>query len=431
MRKRAVVTRRDFLARLGALGVGGAGLLAGQPALARRRVSPNDRIVTGHIGIGGMGGGHLGGFATNPQVEVAAVCDVHAGRCAAAAETVARGGGKAAQYGDFRRVLDREDIDAVVIATPDHWHAIPTVWACAAGKDVYCEKPLSLTIAEGRAMVEAARRYGRIVQVGTQQRNQSHIRHAVELVRSGRIGTLTECQVWFGTSGGGGWPADEAVPAEIDWEMWLGPAPRVPYNPARFGNFRMFWDYSGGVLTDWGTHLIDIIQWGAGVDAPRTIEAHGRYANDGIFDPPETSKIVYEYDGFTLTWSQPPPDPLPLGTNRSYGMYFEGTEGRLFVDRELYIIDPASADEEPIGEGDFRLGPGRGHAEEWLECIRSRTLPTSDVEIGHRSTSTPHLGNIAFRIGRKLTWDGAAERFVDDEEANRWLARPYRAPWHL
>ncbi len=229
---------------------------------------------------------------------------------------------------------------------------------------------------------------------------------------------------------GGGWPADEDPPPELDWDMWLGPAPWVPYNPERFGNFRMFWDYSGGRLTDWGTHLIDIIHWGTGEDTPVYIEAKGRYANDGIFDMPETLEVTYEYPSYTMIWSQPPPDPLPLG-RPGHGMYFEGTEGRLFVDREGYIVEPQEADAEPIGEDEFRLPRVPGHTGEWLQCIKTRELPTSDVAVGHRSTSAPHLGNIAFKLSRRLHWDGEAEQFVGDDEANRMVGKPYRAPWRL
>jgi predicted dehydrogenase len=427
------VTRRQFLARAAALGLTAAGAtgMSAWPARAQsRRISANETIVTGHIGIGGMGGGHLGGFAHNPRCRVAAVCDVQEERRNHAAEVVAEAGGRADAYDDFRRVLERDDIDAVVIATPDHWHALTTITACEAGKDVYCEKPMTLTIEEGQAMIRTARRYGRIVQIGTQQRSQEHIRHAVCLVRSGRIGKVTLARTWFGGGGGGGYPPDEPVPPGLDWEMWLGPAPWRPYNPARFSNFRMFTDYSGGRLTDWGTHLIDIIHWGTGEDAPVSIEAKGRMSTDGCYEMPETLEITYEYPTFTMIWSQPPPDPLPMGIP-DYGMYFEGTEGRLFVDREKYIIEPEEADAEPLGPGDFTLPPSKGHSGEWLDCIVTRELPVSDVAVGHRSTSAPHLGNLAFRLGRKLNWDREAERFIGDDEANRMLSKPYRAPWHL
>ncbi len=430
MPKRRTVTRRDFLQRLAA-GAAVAGT-AWTHAAARAQVPGADAPVRiGHIGLGGMGSGHLNGFARNPRCRVVAVCDVHLSRAESAAGVVEAAGGSADVYQDFRHVLDRDDVDAVVIATPDHWHTLPTIMACEAGKDVYCEKPLHLFIDEGKAMVAAARRYGRVVQVGTQQRNQTHIRHAVELVRSGRIGKVHTCHTWFGGGSGGGWPEPGAIPPELDWDMWLGPAPWVPYHQLRFGNFRMFWDYSGGRLTDWGTHLIDIIHWGTGEDAPLSIEATGRYANDGVYDMPETMTITYQYPTYTMIWSQPPPDPLPLGENREYGMYFEGSDGRLFVDREKYIIEPEEADDEPIGEDGFVLGPGISHGDDWMNCIATRERPTSDVAIGHRSTSAPHLGNIAFRLGRKLNWDPVAERFIGDNEANRWLDRPYRAPWHL
>ena len=432
------ISRRKFLGELGRRAAGfGVGLAAAQGIMRSTsraqetgKLPPSERLVLGFIGLGGKGTGHLRSFVNMPECSVAAVCDVHKQRRERAAEIVARAGGKAAAYDDFRRVIERADIDAVVIATPDHWHALPMVCACEAGKDVYVEKPLALTIAEGQKMVQAARRYNRVVQVGTQQRAGNHFRHCVELLRSGRLGQIKFCRTWFGARSGGGWPADEPPPPELNWDLWLGPAPYVPYNPARFFNFRMFWDYSGGMLTDWGTHLIDIIQWGTGEDAPIYIEARGSYADDGIYEVPATMEVVYTYRTFTMIWTQPPPDPLPLG-RPGHGMYFEGTKGRLFVDRRGYIVEPEELDQEPLGPNDFHLPRVPSHTAEWVECVKTRKRPTSDIAVGHRSTSTPHLGNIAFRLGRKLHWDPEKEQFVDDSEANRWLAKPYRAPWHL
>ncbi len=438
MQSQSRLTRRQFVSRIGLETARyGVGLAAAQGILgslsrarAQGKAPPSERIVTGHIGLGGMGTGHLRAFAGSSRVSVAAVCDVHRERRERGAEIVAERGGQATPYNDYREIIDRDDIDAVVIATPDHWHALPTIHACEAGKDVYCEKPMTLTIEEGRRMIAAARRFRRIVQIGTQQRAGEHFRHCVELLRSGRIGKISFCRTWFGGGSGGGWPEDRDPPPELDWDMWLGPAPWVPFSSARFGNFRMFWDYSGGRLTDWGTHLIDIIHWGTGEDSPVTIEATGRYANDGIYDMPESLQVTYEYPSFTMVWSQPPPDPLPLG-RAGHGMYFEGSAGRLFVDRQGYIVEPEEIDKEPIGDNEFRLPRVANHRDEWLDCVKSRQLPTSDVAVGHRSTSAPHLGNIAFRLGRRLEWDGEAEQFIGDDAANRMVGKPYRAPWHL
>ena len=431
-------TRREFLRKTGRQVIGfGVGLSAAQgitrmvaQAQMTGKLPLSESVVTAHIGIGGMGGGHLGGCIGNPRIRPAAVVEVHAGRRRAAAQRIRDAGGQADEYVDYREALARDDIDAVVIATPDHWHALPSIHACEAGKDVYCEKPMTLTIAEGQKMIAAARRYGRIVQIGTQQRAGGHFRDVVERLRSGLIGKITLTRTWFGGGSGGGWPADGAPPPEIDWDMWLGPAPWVPYNSARFGNFRMFWDYSGGRLTDWGTHLIDIIHWGTGEDAPLEIEATGRYANDGIYDMPETMEITYTYPTHTMIWSQPPPEPLPLG-DPGHGMYFEGDRGKLFIDRGGWQTDPPELKNEPLPANAFRLPRVAGHMEEWLDCIKSRELPTSDVAVGHRSTSAPHLGNIAFRLGRRLRWDPEKEQFIGDDEANRWVGKPYRAPWHL
>jgi len=427
------LTRREFLKRAGGAAVGAAlstSALASAGAQPAEPVPANEKIVLGLIGCGGMGNHNLGIFTANPDVEIAALCDVDQSHLD---QTMARLQGKPTPYRDFRALLERKDIDAVIVATPDHWHALVMTLACEAGKDVYVEKPVATTIREGRAMVKAARRYGRVVQVGTQQRSDAHFRRAVEIVRSGAIGAVSLCRTWncANESGEGiGNPPDGDPPPELDYDMWLGPAPKRPYNPNRCHyRFRYFWDYAGGKITDWGTHLIDIVQWAMEVEAPLAVAASGgKYVVTDNRETPDTMEAVYDYPGFTMVYS------LRLGNGRSpeghnYGMEFYGTRGTLFVDRGGFEVFPEGAATEPVKSGGSQQN--QPHVREFLDCIRTRSRPVSDIRVAHRSTSAPHLGNIALHVGRKIYWDADRECIVDDDEANRLLGRAYRAPWHL
>jgi len=422
------VTRRQFLKKAG--GVAAAAAVAGPVILSQRVFGANERIIMGAIGCGGMGSGDINYFRANPEVEFAAVCDVDRNHLE---EAVDKAGGKAAPYSDFRKLLERKDIDAVIVATPDHWHALPTILACESGKDVYCEKPLATSIGEGRAMVNAARRYGRVVQVGTQQRSGAHFQRAVEIVRSGQIGKVTLCRTWnVGNElpDGIGNPPDGNPPPELDYDMWLGPAPKRPYNPNRSHyTFRHFWDYAGGKITDWGTHLIDIIHWGMGVDAPLAVAASGgKYAIPDNRETPDTQEVIFDHPGFTLTYSYRGANGYPMD-GEDYGMQFHGTDGTLFIDRGGFKVTPEDERTEPVTSGGS--AQNEPHVRNFLDCVKSRARPTCDVEITHRTTTACHLGNIALLTGRKLYWDRENERIVNDEEANRLLCKPYRAPWHL
>jgi len=429
------VTRREFFRRsgVGAVGYGlaAAGCASMKGALTPQpptKVAPSEKIVIGMIGVKNMGGAHLNGLLGKPDVVIAALCDVDESvRLAARRRT----GDKADIYNDYRELLDRKDIDAVVIATPDHWHALTTIHACQAGKDVYCEKPLALTIEEGRAMVTAARRYNRIVQMGTQQRSQQHFRHVCELVQNGRIGKVKLVRTWFGPNPYQAWVPDSDPPPGLDWDMWLGPAPWVPFNPLRHPyNFRYFRDYSGGLMTDWGIHLNDIAQWGMGADytGPRSVEATGTMYPDNMFEWPQTMEAKYEYDNFTLIWSQGLEIPEP---GQGYGVKFYGDKGSIFVDRSTYKIHADTEIDEAIGSDDIRLYESHDQQRNWLDCIKARKLPICEVEIGHRATTLSHLANISFLLGRKVQWDPDKEHFIGDEAANRMIGKPQRAPWHL
>jgi predicted dehydrogenase len=381
-----------------------------------------ERIRIACIGLGNQGGGNMGRVLKN----VVAVCDVDRDRLAKAAAVAEKAVGKVEAVTDYRRLLDRKDIDAVVVTTPDHWHALITADACAAGKDVYCEKPLSLTIAEGRAMVKAARKHNRIVQTGSQQRSDAKFRQACELVRSGKIGKVRTVRVGIpGVNFKGPGVADSDPPAELDYDLWLGPAPKRPYNAKRVHyNFRFFWDYSGGQMTNWGAHHLDIAQWGLGMDESGPVAAEGkaRYHKDGLFEVPEFCEVTLTYaDGVKII----------CGQGEKGGTLFEGEKGKIFVTRGKIEADPAELLTAPRSESDVRLYASDSHFGNWLDCIRTRKAPICDVEIGHRSATVCHLANIALRTGRKITWDPAKEEIVGDPEAAKLVSRPYREPFKL
>lgn len=430
MSKEAPITRRRFLK--GVAAAAAAPYLVGRAAWGQV-APPSDRITVGCIGVGGMGSGHLGGLLARGQVQVVAVCDVDTERREAARNAVDqryasdRGSGTyrgCAAYNDFRELLARDDIDAVLIATPDHWHALIAIAAAAAGKDIYCEKPLSLTIAEGRAMVNAVRRYGRVFQTGSQQRSDGNFRLACELVRSGRIGKVQTVHVAVGGPSGECHLPAEPVPPGLDWDLWLGPAPWRPFNrllhPA---NWRAYRDYSGGGMTDWGAHHFDIAQWGLGMDESGPVEV---LPPDGK----ERPLLTYRYANGVRMYHGGGPEVF--ANREGNGILFTGTEGKVEVNRSFFRTWPEAIAREPLGPDDVHLYRTRGHnVDDWLECIRTRRRPVCDVEIGHRSVTVCHLGNLAYWLNRPIRWDPKREQVVGDPEANRWVDRPMRAPWCL
>ncbi len=446
------IERRDFLKT----SVTAAGAIAADEALGAPAIETtgsilgaSDQIRIGIIGCGGQGNWDASDFAKQPNTRIVALCDVYEGSLDETLKNAALklDPAKTPFFKDFRRLLEDKNIDAVIIATPDHWHALPMIMACQAGKDVYVEKPLSLTIDEGRRMVEAARRYNRVVQVGTQQRSARHFQKAVELVRAGKLGKISRVHAWNYDGEfprGIGNPPDEAPPAGLDWDFYLGPAPKAPFNQNRFlGNFRWFWDYSGGKITDWGTHLIDIVHWAMNVDAPTGVSASGgKYVLEDNRETPDTLMVTYEYPGFVLTYENRTTNSRGQDGRWGYGVMFYGTAATMFVDRGGFEIMPEMEgrrrDDLFVSRTETaRMSVQRGdpshfdHVRNFIECMKSRQLPISDVEIGHRSTSAPHLGNIALRSGDKIKWDGANEKIVGNAEASKWLSREYRAPWKL
>ncbi len=429
------LNRRRFLKRTVAAAAGATGLpyVISSSAMGAGNVAPSNRITLGFIGMGKMMSGHLGGFLGKPGVQVVAVCDVesrrmlHHQRRVDDYYTQHRGKGTykgCAAYRNFLALVERPDIDAVVIATPDHWHTLNSLAAIRRGKDVYCEKPLTLTINEGKVLTEAVRRYSRVFQTGSQQRSEWQFRLACELVRNGRIGKVHTVHVNVG-----GPPQDCRLPAHpvpngLDWDFWLGPAPYRPYNAdiapgmdyAGWPNFRAYRDYSGGGMTDWGAHHFDIAQWGLGMDGSGPVE----------ITPPDDkghSRLTYKYaNGIVMTHG---------GAAGRAGVEFVGETGRVLVNRGYIETKPADILDGPIGPNDLHLHPSGSHQDNWLACVRSRSTPICDVEIGHRSVTVCHLGNIAYWLKRPLKWDPVKEEFVNDDEATRLMQRPMRAPWRL
>ena len=397
------------------------------------------------IGVGVRGRDHhLRFLLANPRVDVAAVCDVDQGRAdLAAAITAQAGKTKPLVFYDFRRLLERRDVDAVVISTPDHWHSIIAIQAMEAGKDVYCEKPLTLFIAEGRRMVNVARQYGTAFQVGSQQRSDWRFRQAVSLVRKGRIGRLVRVTTHLGnpgtTSGAfvhpGSWEPVETPPAGLDWDMWLGPAPYKSYSPNRCHfEFRYHLDHSGGRITDWGAHHNDIAQWALGADAsgPVKIEGQGGFNKAGPYDYANFLEVRYRFPGGV---------ELLCENEHGNGVRFQGADGWIFVSRlRLEASDPEIL-AEPVEGLDTRRYDDRNKTEEipgtdehhnnWLDCIRTRGRCVADIEAGHRSASICHLGNIAMRLARPLQWDPAKESFDGDAAAEILKDKAFRAPWRL
>lgn len=397
--------------------------------LRKKKFGPNDQINVAVIGPGGSKGGYKQGLhdtlaiAAQPGVKVVAACDVDETHLNEAAERL---GPECRKYRDFRELLAQKDIDAVVIGTPDHWHAYMCIAAMKAGKDVYCEKPLTLTIDQGKKIVKTWRETGAVFQTGSQQRSDKRFRLACELVRNGRIGRLTKVEAHLPTGPIGGPFPVEDVPPDFDWDMWLGPAPMVDYTHHRtHGSFRWWLDYSGGMLTDWGAHHCDIAQWGLGTDrsGPISVQAYGRGPKIGVncYDtiPEFDVTLIYE-NGVHLRVTNEGPN----------GVHFYGEEGWIFVSRgEIRASDPKII-EEPLPSNAIRLYESDNHAANFVECIRTRRQPICDAEIGHRSVTICHLCNISLKLGgRKLRWDPVKEEFIGDPEANALLKRPARAPW--
>ncbi len=432
MRNSQPCSRRRFLK--GALTAATAPLvLPGHLWNARGDAAPNARLTLGFIGVGTQGRHLLRSFLPHPDVQVVAVNDVDTTRrlhhqklvedfYSARQDKDFKG---CAEYKDFRELIARKDIDAVVIATPDHWHAYPVVAAAGAGKDIYCEKPLSLTIHEARAMVKAVRENQRVFQTGSMQRSDSAFWKGCTLVRNGAIGEVRE--VYVSVGGPSKWCdlPEEPLEPGLDWDFWLGPAPVRPYHSIlsprgvhdHFPNWRSYREYSGGMMTDWGAHHFDIAQWGLGMDESGPVE---------ILPPDggDIKRLTYRYANGVVMYH----GGLP-GYN--FGVVFVGTQGKVCVDRGRFKAEPESLMNEKFDALPVQLYRSTNHYRDFVNCVRSRKKPICDVEVGARSVTVCHLGNLAYWHGRKLRWDPAKEQFIGDAEANTWLDREKRGPWKV
>ncbi|HSV72842.1 MAG TPA: Gfo/Idh/MocA family oxidoreductase [Chthonomonadales bacterium] len=406
-----------------------AGLTLGSAARAQS-VPPGERLGIGLIGAGNIAGAHFWPSLSYPDVRVVGVCDVHEGRMQAMVDVANRHYGSTVCRGhrDFRELLARPDVDAVFVCTPDHWHAIQVIAAARAGKHIYAEKPLSLTFAEGRAMVEAVRRHGVCFQHGTQQRSAPEFRRAAELVRNGRAGKIHTVRVAVSGGRESGWGRPKPPPPHIDWDLWLGPAPQAPYSDERFDTQHWYFiqDYSaGGFISGWGVHHVDSAQWGLGKDLTGPMEIEGRavFPTDGMCDTPITWHVQYTYPGVRVIFTS--------DNEQRFGVRFEGDRGQVFVNRGEFVTLPASIGRERIGPDETLLYRSDNHHRNWIECIRSGRDPVAPVEVAHRSQTICILSDIAIRLGRKVRWDAARERIVGDPAASQMLARSMRSPWRL
>jgi len=442
------LTRREFARRAGGLGLA-AGLASG------RVLGANERVSLGFIGVGNRGEQLLNAFLTHADAAPTALCDVYRPYLEFAAAAVRKVRVEPRTFHDFRQILELPDIDAVIIATPDHWHAIQFIDACRAGKDVYVEKPLALTIAEGRRMVEVAEATKRITLMGVQRRSAPAVQKAVQVIRSGGIGKVTFARCYHVQNEmplGIGPAADGEPPPGLDWDLWLGPAPRVPYNANRCHyKFRWFWDYSGGQLTNFGTHYLDVIQWALGQDAPRRIAAlGGKFVVPDNREIPDTLEVTWLYDGPALvTFTQINANGAAVAPEGDM-IEFRGTLGALYTGYGGFQVIPEKLQTYPfptrnpldrkVPSGTFtKIEPmevegsirDADHARHFLDCVKSRAQTNCDVRTGHRSTTATLLGNIALKANALLAWDAKAERVTNVPEANRYLSYEYRAPWKL
>jgi myo-inositol 2-dehydrogenase / D-chiro-inositol 1-dehydrogenase len=438
--------RRDFLKKYGAAAALATAAPVIVPACSQGRdghTAPSDRVNLAFIGAGNQAGNDAGEFLKDDRVQITAVCDVNrlstgywngkmAGRefllqmvDAAYSEKYGRSYKSCRGYTDFREVLQRKDIDAVVVVTPDHWHAIPVLMAAAAGKDIYCQKPLALTIPEGRAMCEAVNRYNVVFQTGSQRRSSPQFRRICEIVRNGRIGQLHTVHVTLprGTPDYGrtGHLTDTVpVPVDFDYDFWLGPAPEAPYCPARTHvNYRWVLDYSGGQLTDWGGHFCDMAQWGMGTDHTGPVlvrNARATWAQHPVWNTATDFYFECLYDN----------DVQVIVQSSDYiGVRFEGTEGSIWPDGTV----PEKLADTVIGPDEIHLYQAENHYRNFIDCVLARKECSAPAEVGHRSITLSHLGNIALQLGQGLRWNPVNERFIGNDAANALLARPMREPW--
>jgi predicted dehydrogenase len=404
---------------------------------SRLRAQPSDQIVLGMIGVGGMGTGRLTQFLKHPDVRIGAICDVdrrHVDRGVGLVEKAH--GSKPKTFGDFRRLLEDKEIDAVAIVTPDHWHAIPTVRAFDAGKDVFVEKPLSYTLVEGRAMADASVKHKRVSQMGNHIHNDlPNYRRVVEIVRSGKLGRITRVQCWKTSQIEPHTTNNPAtLPPELDYDFWLGPAPKRPYDPFRAHfTYRHFWDYSGGTFIDFWCHIVDVAVWALDLKGPRSVAAvGGRLFLTDPTETPDTLEAVLEYPNLMFSFSFRSAPLTGFEHMGHIGCLFEGTEASLVANYQAHEVWAKGKKVEDFPRPDPTIPDSPGHLREFLDAIKSRNLETTcNVRYGHRVTKLGLLANIAFRTGRRIYWDDERERIVGDGEASKFLSRKYRKPYRF
>ncbi|NER10874.1 Predicted dehydrogenase [Muriicola jejuensis] len=433
--------RRSFIKDLGVAAL--ATTLPISRLEARESAASDEVVRVGLIGVRGMGWANLTSFLKNPGTFCVALCDIDAVLLERRADELELGSGKRPKtYKDHRELLKLKNLDAVIIGTPDHWHCIQMTDACAAGKDVYVEKPIANSITEANLMVEAARKYKRVVQVGQWQRSDPHWIEALAYLKTGVLGRVRQVKAWANVNYGKGFEVvpDSDPPEGVDYDRWLGPAPSRPFNPNRFhGSFRYFWDYAGGLMTDWGVHMLDMVLAGMEVSSPKSVMALGGKLAfpDSAAETPDTLTTVYDYGHFTLVWEQ----FIAMGTSPYLeesgepGVAFIGENGILAVNRASWKVIPFQEDGRYLMEV---LPPRRSringldqHTENFYKCILSRKDPNCTIEMGRDAALVAHLGNIAHRSGKKLNWDPAEGRIKGDPESNKYLTPSYRAPWKL
>ena len=431
--------RREFIKR-SAAATAVIGMSSSFPTLRANILGANEKLVCGAIGVKGMGFADLHTFLEQSNTECAALCDVDDNVLQERIADVEKIQGKKPKgYKDFRKLLEHEGLDVIIIGTPDHWHTIPFVNALEEGYHIYCEKPLANSIGECNIMERAVERYGKVVQIGQWQRSDPHWQDAIAYVHSGKLGKIRTVRAWSYQGWMGSVPVvpDTPVPEGVDYDFWLGPAPQRPFNKNRFHfTFRWFWDYAGGMMTDWGVHIVDYALYGMQQYAPKSVMSlGGKFAYpDDACETPDTQQAIYEFDDFTMLWDH------GIGIDggyygRSHGVGFVGNDGTLVVDREGWEVIPEPKEGNPtLKKVDLIGGKGGGldnHVANFIDGIKNGAKLNCPIEIAAGVARTCHLGNVAYKTGRRLYWDAEKSKFINDSEADSYLVPEYRKPWAL
>lgn len=428
------MNRRKFLKNTGLGLMGFPFITKAYTTASLKRVAASDKIRVAHIGTGNMGAGHIRWFAGLPDAEIVALCDVDELHLAKGRKTLnaINPSAKPDMYSDLRHIMDRKDIDVVTCATPDHWHALVAIMAFQTGKDVYGEKPLSFSVNEGNVMLESLQKHNRIFQLGNYIHAGDNYHRVAEIIQSGVLGKIKTVRLWkTGGTSGLGFPANETPPKTLDWDMWLGPAPYVEYTPARcHGSFRSFFDYSGGVFGDFWCHIADIMYMSLAPKGLYSIDARGESPQDGIADTPKWIDVDFKFKDLDVFWTTTPPN-VEGADKMHIGAHFEGENGTLTCDYETRRIKIGNEVMSDVKEVPKTLTRSPGHQRAFLDSVKSRIQPESNLEYSREMALPMHLALISFRLKRKLKWDSTNEHFIDDPAANFLLSREYRKPWSL